>query len=188
MRHKILIVEDETDINNLLARLLETEDYDTIQAFTGTEGIRLLKEEKPDLVMMDLMLPELCGQELLWKIRHEMRCNVPVLVITARGALREKVDMLKAGADDYIIKPFEPEEVIARVKAVLRRAGKDDLATLFYKNIELLPKSRRVNVRGEELDLTAREYDLLRLFMKYPERVFSRERLYELVWEGGILR
>lgn len=185
MRHKILIVEDETDINNLLARLLEAEGFETMQAYSGTEAVRLMNEQSPDLILMDLMLPELCGEELLWKIRHELRCNVPVLVLTARGALKEKVDMLKAGADDYITKPFEPEEVLARIEAVLRRTGKDDRGVLTYKSIELWPASRKVAVGGRELALTAREYDLLYLFMQYPERVFSRERLYELVWEGG---
>lgn len=185
MRHKILIVEDETDINNLLARLLEAEGFETVQAYSGTEAIRLLNQENPDLILMDLLLPELCGEELLWKIRHELRCNVPVLVLTARGALKEKMDMLKAGADDYITKPFEPEEVIARIDAVLGRDGKDDQGVITYKNIELWPESRKVAVGGKELALTSREYDLLYLFVRYPERVFSRERLYELVWEGG---
>ena len=183
MRHTILIVEDETDINNLLARLLEAEGFETVQAYSGTEAIRLLNQENPDLILMDLLLPELCGEELLWKIRHELRCNV--LVLTARGALKEKMDMLKAGADDYITKPFEPEEVIARIDAVLGRDGKDDQGVITYKNIELWPESRKVAVGGKELALTSREYDLLYLFVRYPERVFSRERLYELVWEGG---
>lgn len=185
MRHKILIVEDETDINNLLATLLEAEGFEIKQAYSGKEAVRRLNKQTPDLILMDLMLPELCGEELLWKIRHELRCNVPVLVLTARGALREKVDMLKAGADDYITKPFEPEDVIARVKAVLRRVGKDEKGIVSYKNIEIWPESRRVAVDGRELELTAREYDLLYLFMRHPERVFSRERLYELVWDGG---
>ena len=180
-RHKNM---DRRQIEGML-RLLEAEGFETVQAYSGTEAIRLLNQENPDLILMDLLLPELCGEELLWKIRHELRCNVPVLVLTARGALKEKMDMLKAGADDYITKPFEPEEVIARIDAVLGRDGKDDQGVITYKNIELWPESRKVAVGGKELALTSREYDLLYLFVRYPERVFSRERLYELVWEGG---
>lgn len=185
MQHKILIIEDDTDINNLLKSLLTAEGYDTIQAYSGTEAALLLEREKPALVLMDLMLPGLSGEELLVKIRREMHCNVPVLVITARGAVSDKVDMLKAGADDYITKPFAPEEVTARVSAALRRIGKDEKERLSYKNMELSPESRKVTVRGKELDLTAFEYELLHLFMRYPEKVFSRERLYELIWDGG---
>lgn len=185
MGQKILIVEDERDINDMLARVLEAGGYQTVPAYTGTEGFALLEQEKPDLMLMDLMLPEIRGEELLWKIRREKRCNVPVVVITARGAVREKVDMLNAGADDYITKPFQPEEVVARVDAVLRRVGKDEAGWVSYKSISILPRSRRAVFNGKELDLTAREYDILYLLVQNPEKVFSRERLYELVWDGG---
>lgn len=185
MKYKILVVEDEKDINDLLAGMLRAEGNEAVQAYSGTEGLALLEQEKPDLILMDLMLPGLCGEELLRKIRREMRCNVPVIVITARGAVREKVDMLNAGADDYITKPFQPEEVAARVDAVMRRLGKDETGRISYKDLEIWPDSRKAALNGQELVLTAREYDLLQLLMQNPEKVFSRERLYELVWDGG---
>lgn len=188
--YKILIVEDETDINRLLAKLLQAEGYRTVQAYSGTEAILLLEREKPDLILMDLMLPGLSGEELLGKIREELRCAVPVLVLTAKAAVKDRVALLRAGADDYILKPFEPEEVAARVCAALRRTGKEfseagEPEKISYRNIVLIPESRQVSVKGRELILTAHEYDLLYLFLQYPEKVFSRERLYELVWKGG---
>ena len=188
--YKILIVEDETDINRLLAKLLKAEGYRTVQAYSGTEAILLLEREKPDLILMDLMLPGLSGEELLGEIREERKYIAPVLVLTAKAALKDRVALLKAGADDYIVKPFEPEEVAARIYAALRRAGKEfsgaeEPEQISYRNIMLCPESRQVWVKGRELTLTVYEYELLHLFLQSPGKVFSRERLYELVWKGG---
>lgn len=190
MKDRILIVEDEEDINRLLAKLLQGEGYETLQAYSGTEALLLLEREKPDLILTDLMLPGISGEELLGKIREKPGCTLPVLVLTARAALKDRVTLLKAGADDYIIKPFEPEEVAARVCAALRRAGRGTLPggepeKICYKNIVLYPEARQLLVKGREVVLTAHEYDLLYLFLRHPEKVFSRERLYELVWKGG---
>lgn len=187
MQHIIMIVEDETDINRLLARILEGEGYRTVQAFSGTEAMLLLERQEPDLILLDLMLPGMSGEELLMHIREEKRLSTPVLVLSAKNALGDKVVLLKNGADDYITKPFEAEEVIARVQAALRRTGSLPQRNLpiSYKNLTLYPESRKVTVNGLELSLTSHEYALLLLFLQAPEKVFSRESLYELVWQNG---
>lgn len=187
MRYKILIVEDDSDINGLLVRILKKENYDTMQAFSGTEAKLLLEKESPDLILLDLMLAGISGEELLHFIREMKHSSVPILVISAKNSLADKVSLLKNGADDYITKPFEPEEVIARVQAGLRRSGKESHTekTYILKHLELLPQSRKVMIHGKELLLTAHEYDILFLLLQNPEKVFSRESLYELVWNGG---
>lgn len=187
MQYKVLIVEDDTDINDLLSKILASEEYETIQAFSGTEAGLLLEKELPDLILMDLMLPGMSGEMLLSKLREEWNLDIPVLILSAKSSLGDKVALLRMGADDYITKPFEPEEIMARIQAALRRAGKSSggNGTLSYKNILLYPESRKVMARDKELILTSHEYDLLYLLMKNPEKVFSREKLYELVWEGS---
>lgn len=190
-RQKILIVEDDTDINHLLHRILTQDGYDTIQAFSGTEAKLLLRMEKPDLILLDLMLPGMSGEELIVTVREEMGLDLPILVLSARAGLETKVAALKNGADDYLTKPFEPEEVLARVYAALRRykieAGKaeKETAVYTYKNLNLHPDSRKAEIGGKELPLTMHEYDILYLLMKDPEKVYSRENLYEQVWKGG---
>ena len=182
MQYKVMIVEDETDISRLLVRILKAAGYQTIQAFSGTEAGLLLERER-----LDLMLPGMTGGELLHDLRENQQSNIPVLILSAKNSLQDKVTLLNEGADDYITKPFEPEEVIARIQAALRRAGKEFMTvkTLTYKKLTLYPESRKAVVGGRELVLTAREYELLYLFMQNPEKVYSRELLYELVWKGG---
>ena len=114
MRHKILIAEDDTDISRLLARILEAQGYQALQAFSGTEALSLIERGEPDLLLLDLMLPGLSGEELLARLREERHYGFPVLILSAKSALGDKVALLKNGADDYITKPFEPEEEIGR--------------------------------------------------------------------------
>ncbi|MEF9917562.1 MAG: response regulator transcription factor [Lachnospiraceae bacterium] len=187
MQYKILVIEDDADINGLLVKILKEASYDTIQAFSGTEAKLLLEKDIPDLILLDLMLPGLSGEELLRNIRENQHCSVPVLVISAINSLGDKVKLLKNGADDYITKPFEPEEVIARVQVSLRNVGKEsDLKQILsYKKMQFYPLSRKVMLDGEELMLTAHEYDILFLLMQNPQKVYSRDSLYELVWQGG---
>lgn len=187
MQYKVLVVEDEADINRLLVKILKEAGYQAIQAFSGTEARLLLEKEIPDIILLDLMLPGVTGEELLHEIREKQQCNVPILVISAKDSLKDKVALLKNGADDYITKPFEPEEVIARVQAGLRRSGKENASEkiLTYKNLKLYPQSRKVVINGKELVLTGHEYDILFLLMQNPEKVYSREHIYELVWQGG---
>lgn len=187
MQYKILIVEDDTAIGRLLAKILHHAGYDTVQAFSGTEAELLLERETPALILLDLMLPGISGEELLLTIRSGPHADIPVIVLSAKNSLSDKVSLLKNGADDYITKPFEPEEVIARIQASLRRSGNGILKkdTLTYKKITLYPDLRKVILNGKELSLTAHEFDILYLLMENPEKVFSRESLYEAVWHGG---
>lgn len=180
-------MEDETEINGLLARMLKEANYETIQAFSGTEARLLLERDLPDLILLDLGLPGLSGEELLKAIRENNHCNVPILIISAKNSLSDKVTLLKSGADDYITKPFEPEEVIARVQASLRRIGKENISekVLSYKKLKLYPQARKVIIEGKDIVLTAHEYDILYLLMQNRDKVYSRESLYEQIWQGG---
>ena len=187
MQYKILVIEDEPDINRLLAKILNNADYHVTSAYSGTEAKLLLEKESPDLILLDLMLPGISGEQLLNMLRKEKYSNIPAIVISAKNSLDNKVTLLKGGADDYITKPFEPEEVLARVQALLRRSGRDALADviLVHKKMKLNPSSRKVTVDNTELPLTAHEFDILLLLMQNPQKVYSRENLYELVWHGG---
>ncbi len=187
MEETVLIVEDEADINRLLARILEGEGYRVLQAFSGTEARLLMERETPDLILLDLMLPGMSGEEFLRGLREELGSEAPVIVISARNSLDDKVSLLKGGADDYMTKPFEPEEVAARVQAGLRRSGKrvKEKKELSCRKLKLFPELRTVTLDGEEVALTAHEFDILYLFMRNPEKVYSRELLYEQVWQGG---
>lgn len=187
MPYYIWIIEDDPDINRLLAKLLRSAGYEIKQAFSGTEAKLLLEKETPDLILLDLMLPGISGEQLLTQLREDLHLSIPILILSAKSSLNDKVALLKTGADDYITKPFEPEEVLARIQAALRRAKKIQTAPeiLCHKNMKLYPDSRKVTVHDKELILTAHEYDILYLLMRSPEKVYSRESLYELVWNGG---
>lgn len=186
----ILIVEDDPDINALLTKIMEREGYGVIRAFSGTEALLQLERSAVDLVLLDMMLPGMDGPTLIASLRHERGLDVPIVVVSAKAGLSDKVDMLALGADDYIVKPFQPEEVAARVQAVLRRtrrspSGAGELESYAYKGLHLDVPSRRVSLDGIELVFTAHEFDILHVLIQEPDKVFSRERLYELVWKGG---
>lgn len=187
MKYNIMIVEDDKDINGLLVKIIKAAGYEKMAAFSGTEAKLLLERETPDLILLDLMLPGMSGEEFLCYLREQRKENIPVLIVSAKNSVKDKVSLLKSGADDYITKPFEPEEVLARVEAALRRAGKEEETkeVLSYKNMKLYPEGRRVTVAEQEVELTAHEYDILYLLLKAPQKVYSREALYELVWQGG---
>jgi len=190
---EILIIEDDKDINDLLATALSKAGYRTRQAWSGTEGELLLKldREAYALVLLDLMLPGMTGEEVLEQIRQEQKKEMPVLILSAKVSVQDKVKLLRLGADDYITKPFDPEEVIARVEAAMRRYTKEaqnmeaEQEVFRYKNLSLYPQSRKVEVSGIELPLTMHEYDILYLLIQNPQKVYSREHLYEQVWKGG---
>lgn len=195
---KILIIEDDTDINNLLARIMRRQGYEAVQAFSGTEGKLRLELEQYDLLLLDLMLPGMMGEELIGEIR-QTDPDLPIIVLSAKSGLEERVDVLKLGADDYMVKPFAAAEVEARVAGALRRSTrrrKQEEAQqesgerlqskkLQYKELTLDADRREVRVRGQILNLTAHEYDILYILLQEPGKVYSRERLYELVWQGG---
>lgn len=181
---KILIVEDDTSINNMIKEVLTKQSYDCIQAFSGTEGLLYVKQEELLLVLLDLMLPGMSGEELLAEIRA--RGNTPVIVMSAKDGLDSKVELLTSGAEDYITKPFELEELVARVGVQVRRFSGRESNTgkkLTYKNMVLHEESVSVSVEGQELDLTKQEYKILELFLLHPKKVFSKQDIYDYAWE-----
>ncbi len=183
---EILIVEDDEDINNLLKEILLAEGYKVRQSFSGTEGKMVYSMSGADLVILDLMMPGLTGEELLIELRKED--TIPVIVISAKLDTETKVNLLKMGADDFIEKPFEVAEVLARVEAQLRRffqfsTGKNAREDIIsFKNLELNNTERRVLVGGSEIKLTVKEYDILRLLLTYPKKVFTKSNIYESIW------
>lgn len=184
MATAILVVEDDADINNLLCTILKKQDYEVTAAYSGTEALMRLDAGGYDMLILDLNLPGLSGEEV---VKHVRTSNtLPILIISARTALEDRVALLKLGADDYIQKPFERAEVIARVEAHLRRATKfsTNVDTLKFKNITLYKDSREVRVNDEIVALTAHEFDILMLLMERPDRVFSRQNIYSSVWNG----
>lgn len=182
MLYTILVVEDDADINNLLAKMLRQADYQVTQVYSGSEAALRLEHES-----LDLMLPGMSGEALLEKLRGELSCDAPVIILSAKTAVGDKVGLLKLGADDYITKPFEPEEVLARIEAALRRVGKEATndKPLTHRALTLSPSLRKATLAGQELALTAHEFDILELLMRQPEKVYTRESLYEQVWHGG---
>lgn len=181
MEH-ILIIEDEKDVNQLLAKTLQDNGYQTASAFNGLEGLGMLKKEHFDMVLLDLMLPYKSGDEVLREIREHS--DIPVIVISAKDMVGTKIDLLTIGADDYITKPFDLGEVAARVNTNLRRYSKMEKKTqITYKELMLDAEAKSITLKGVELDLTAKEYQMLQLFLQFPNKVFSKANLYETIWE-----
>lgn len=182
--NKILIVEDDTNINNMIKEVLEKQGYECIQAFSGTEGLLYVKQEELRLVLLDLMLPGMSGEDLLKEVKD--RSGTPVVVMSAKDSLDSKVELLTSGAEDYITKPFELEELVARVGVQVRRFSEQDASTrkkLTYKKLELYEESFSVRLEGQELELTKQEYKILELFLLYPKKVFSKQDIYDYAWE-----
>lgn len=186
---KILIVEDDTNINNLLREALSKEGYSCEQAFSGTEAKLLLNMQKHGyaLVLLDLMLPGISGEAVLEEIRK--KGNLPVIVLTAKDSLDEKVEILTSGADDYITKPFNPLELVARVKSHLRRymqlgstAIKESEAIYTVGGLAINDDLKEVTVDGEQVKLTPIEYNILLLLVKHQGKVFSIDQIYENIW------
>ncbi len=184
----ILVVEDNEDINRILRRYLEKEKYQVTSAYSGTEAKLLLSMNIFDLILLDLMLPGMNGEELIRVIRKEG--NTPIMVISAKGALEDKVNALKHGADDYVVKPFEREEILARVEALLRRTQtfkqvEEEDVDFQFKNLSVKPSARTALVSGNTINLTAFEFDILLQLITYPDRVFTKEQLYQEIWKNG---
>ena len=180
----ILIVDDEREIRELLRYNLEREGYQVLTASAGEEGLARIFSARPDLVLLDLLLPGLSGLEILREVRAEPSTrDLPVLLLTARGAEMDKLLGFERGADDYVTKPFSPREVIARVDAVLRRAGAPrEPEALSAGPVTLDHARREARVGGRELTLTPREFELLYFLARHPGRVFSRDELLTKVW------
>jgi two-component system phosphate regulon response regulator PhoB len=180
----ILIVEDEAPLVTLLRYNLEREGFAVLDAQDGEEALVIAREQKPDLVLLDWMLPLMSGIELCRQLRRNPETRaLPVVMLTARGEEGDKLRGLDSGADDYVTKPFSPSELVARIRAVLRRAHPAPLdETLRYEDLAMDLAAHRVRRNGRELHLGPTEFRLLRFFLEHPGRVFSREQLLDGVW------
>ncbi len=188
-KNKILIIEDEKSIIDIMYYSLRKEGMEVVYGLNGREGMALVESFKPDLIILDLMLPDIDGFEICKIIT--VKYKIPILMVTARDDIMDKVLGLEMGADDYITKPFNIREVVARVKVALRRIENfnnnyiekyEEKDIIVSENIVIIPKSRIVKKNGEEIKLKPREYDLLLLFSENKGRVFSRETLLDSVW------
>ena len=182
---KVLIVDDEPNIREVVGLYLRRDGHEVVSAADGEEALELFRSAAPDLVVLDLMLPKLSGLEVCRRMQAERR--VPLIMLTARGDEEERIVGLGIGADDYVVKPFSPRELAARVMAVLRRAGEpppggDDEKVLTFDGLRVDPSTREVLVRDEPASLTAREFDLLYHLAASPGRVYTRDHLMEVVW------
>lgn len=180
---KILIIEDDTNINNMIREILTKRDYACVQAFSGTEGLLYAGTEDISLAILDLMLPGMTGEDVLVKIKEKK--DIPVIVLSAKDTLDSKISLLTCGAEDYMTKPFEIEELVARVGVQLRRfAGKEKQKgkNFTYKELVLDEEMYTAFVRGTELSLTRQEYKILELFLLNPNRVFSKQDIYDYAW------
>ncbi|AKL94840.1 transcriptional regulatory protein WalR [Clostridium aceticum] len=174
----ILVIEDEEPIRELIKLNLSMVGYEILEACDGEEGLKCINNEKVDLVLLDIMLPKQDGYELLPIL---LKKNIPTIMLTAKDRLKDKVKGLDMGADDYVTKPFEAVELLARIKSVLRRTGKEK-TEIVMDDIEICLEQWKVLKGGQEVDLTYKEFDLLRLLIENKGNVMSRERLLELVW------
>ncbi|HEU5457669.1 MAG TPA: response regulator transcription factor [Terracidiphilus sp.] len=179
---RILLVEDEPKVAGFVRRGLMAERYAVDNASDGREGLELAEAFPYDLIVLDLMLPGLDGREVLQRIRRKNTC-VPVLVLTARDAIEDKVRLFDAGADDYLTKPFAFAELLVRTKALLRRGPVNRSSTLTIRDLELDRLTQQVKRAGRRIELTAKEYGLLEYMMLNPDRVLSRHMIIEHVWD-----
>lgn len=182
MKH-VLIVEDDIYIGEMLKDLLTKNGYDVINAYSGTEAVLLLEKEHFQLVLLDLMLPGMNGREVLSVVKEKTEAKV--IIMSAISDLSSKVELLKKGADDYLIKPFHNDELLARMEAVLRRGKEptEEATVLQYKDLVLDKESRVVTIHGKEVSLTKREFLILELLMSYPCKVYTKNNIFESVYQ-----
>jgi DNA-binding response OmpR family regulator len=185
---RVLVVDDEHSLRRLLRLYLEKEGYEVVEADDGLDALSLLRRGGIDLALVDVMLPELDGFEVLRRIRTES--GIPIILVTARGEEAQRIAGLELGADDYVVKPFSAPEVVARVRAQLRRARGQFGAQepLRIGAVELDEEARRVTVDGQEVEFTRREFDLLAALLRDPDRVHTRDALLEQVWGSTYLQ
>ncbi len=181
---KILVVDDEPNIREVVGLYLRRDGHAVVSAADGEEALEVYRRTRPDLVVLDLMLPKVSGLEVCRRIQVERR--VPLIMLTARGEEEDRIVGLGLGADDYVIKPFSPRELAARVGAVLRRTGETTEpaagSAIAFDDLRIDPATREVTIRDEPVTLTAREFDLLHHMASHPRRVFTRDQLMEAVW------
>jgi DNA-binding response OmpR family regulator len=179
-RPRVLVVDDERHIVDLVAMGLEGRGMEVRGALDGTAALKDLEDFRPDVMVLDLMLPGLSGLEVCRRAR--VKSNVPILILSARDDVKDRVSGLNLGADDYVVKPFAFEELAARVVALLRRSGAPPGQVLRYADLMLDQAAREVHRNGRPIDLTGREFALLKYFMEHPRQVFSKNQLLEAVW------
>jgi len=184
----ILVIEDEPSLSEVVSLYLKRAGFQVQVANDGKQAMSILEKQIPDFVIMDIMLPEVDGLSLTRWLRD--RSNVPIIMVTARREEVDRIAGLEMGADDYVVKPFSPQELVSRVRAVLRRTGRDQSTAeseraLSFDSIQIDPRTRVVKVEESEIDLTVKEFDMLYLLACYPKQVFTRDQLLERVWGGA---
>lgn len=180
MRPKVLVIDDDRNITSFLRRALSYAGYDVVIASDGPSGLMRALDVSPDLVILDIMMPGVDGLEVCRRLRAGS--EVPILMLTARDEVADRVVGLDSGADDYLVKPFAFEELTARIRALLRRREPEPPVVLRYADLTLDPTTREVHRGDRPIDLTVREFELLQLFMRHPRQVLTRETLLERVW------
>jgi two-component system, OmpR family, response regulator MprA len=176
----ILIVDDDPFIRSVVSRSLRFEGYTVLLAVDGAEALHLAREHELQLVVLDVMLPEIDGLEVCRQLRRST--DVPIMMVTALDAVHDRIVGLNSGADDYLIKPFDFDELVARVRALLRRAGNQPDDVLSFEDLRLDTRTREVIRGGRRLDLTTREYELLLYFLRHPRQVLTREQILTHLW------
>lgn len=176
---KILVVEDDMDIHNLIKNVLEKERYDVISAYSGTEALLLIEKKDLDLILLDLMIPGLSGEEIIKKVK-----NIPIIVISAKISSEDKVNALSIGANDYITKPFDTNELLARIKVQLRLSKKDNNVSLSYKDMILDKNSHTLYIKDKNINLTKTEYTILRQLLLNPKQIITKTKLIQLLNEN----
>jgi len=179
---KVLVVDDDVNICELIRLYLEKEGYEVLAVYSGTKAIETFADYAPNIVILDIMLPGIDGLQVCREIRK--KSNIPIIMLTAKGETFDKVLGLELGADDYIVKPFDPKELIARVKAVLRRYGRQDynVEEVVYPNLVVNRSNYTIKLNGKEMELPPKELELLFFLASNPNKVFTREQLLEHVW------
>lgn len=180
MKERILIIEDDEAIVRVLQRSLAYEGYSVDTALDGEGGLTKARDVSPDLVLLDWMLPGMDGLEVCQRLRAGG--NVPILMLTAKDTLHDRVQGLDAGADDYMVKPFQLDELLARIRALLRRTRPERIPVLNFADLSLDTATRQAMRKGRTISLTAKEYDLLELFLRHPRQVLTREVIFDRVW------
>ncbi|MFE4092477.1 response regulator transcription factor [Priestia sp. YIM B13484] len=185
MKDKILIIDDDEQIRNLIAIYLENEGFEALKVSNAVSGLALLEEQEVDLIILDIMMPQMNGIDAAFKIREEK--NMPIIMLSAKSEDMDKISGLTAGADDYLTKPFNPLELIARVKSQIRRYKKynerAERDIIQIGDLEINRSTRLVFVRGQEIRLTPKEFDILELLVRHKGTVMSMGKIYEAVWQ-----
>lgn len=184
-RGRVLVVDDEPTIGDVVSRYLERAGYHTALAVTGKDALSSVAAERPDVVVLDLMLPDLDGLEVMRRLRNKERERTAIILLTARGEESDRVTGLRLGADDYVVKPFSPAELVARVDAVLRRLEPrgESLPPLRFDGLQIDPAARNVLRDNQLVELTPREFELLLFLARHPGQAFTREQLMNRVWQ-----